>query len=221
MNRNLLISLIVGAILLLGIGVFVFTGGDDSDSANSDSTNSETSETASEESTDKLVFSPVATANQSFEATLEGTASGATIKATILYDGQGNSKYTGETDGQTFESYITEDDYIVCNGGSCFKLPLGDEQSGLSQDDFTYSDEDYDSFRDIAEFIGQESCPAGTCNVWQIVEGGATTKVFIAENGLVSKLTVDSPEGSFTYTYEYKDVTIDVPQNVQSLPTTL
>lgn len=217
MNKKILMILLAGLILIgLGIaGLYLLPSNDNSSSSSTDQTSNASNQ---DNQSSGKEFKAIAMKDRAFEATLKGNAGDSEVNATILSDGKGNSKYSGEADGEKFESYITADGgYILCNDGSCFKLPTTQEQTGLDPSTYTYDEEDYNEFRSIAKYIGTEDCPAGTCDVWQIEKDGATTKVFVSNDSYVSKLTVESPDGFFTYTYTYKDVSFNLP-NIQSLP---
>lgn len=217
MSKKLLYILLgIGALVLIAIGIFFMQSSSNDESSNSANSGASTNKATNTAS--KTTFNPLATTDTAFVAKMTGTTDGKNMTATIMYDGKGKSKYTGTTDGQSIEMYITKDSYITCQGGTCFKVS-GSASAGINLDDYTYSEDKNKEFSNIAKRDGTGACPAGTCQVWKVVQGDTTTRVFVDSNNRVSKLTTESPDGTFVYTYTYKPVTVKLPTNVQELPT--
>jgi hypothetical protein len=217
MSKAVLIGIVAAAVIVVGGGAayFLINNSSNSDSDN-DTTSSSMTSDASTGGTPS--FSPQTTTGTSFVAKLNGTTDGEAVTATVLYDGKGNSKYTSTSAGATAEVYITEDSYITCQDGMCYEVNSRASRS-IDSDDYTYSAEKNKEFQDIATYVGKDSCPAGTCNVWKVEQDGNTTMVYVGNDNRISKLTAESANSKFTYTYEYKPVTITVPTDVRTLPT--
>jgi len=200
---------IIGGIVLVvlaGAALFFAQGGD------SDYSQQSNSETSGETQT----FEAMPTKDQSFEAEITGTADGVEYTGAILSDGQGNIKYTAVSNGQASETYLTSEGTIVCSAGSCFMASSSESSVPVDQDQYQYDEEDYSNFKDNADYIGREDCLAGTCDVWEITQTEGTTRVFIGDDKRVSKVTTEVESGLFEITYDYKEVSINIPQNVQS-----
>lgn len=215
MKKALLIG---GAVVLVlaaaGIGFLLF--GNNSEDSGSSNQNEQQAETNQNDN----LFSAVPTDDLEFEATLSGETGDTSYEAVILSDGEGNSKYSGQSNGEQFEMYSLNDgSSIVCNGGTCFKVNGSEAQTPVSADQYEYTGDDLTNFRDMVEYQGEASCPAGTCSVWRYDENRAVVEIYLADDGKISKLTTTSQDGDkFEIEYEYKEVSVTPPANVRSIP---
>ncbi|MDZ7786253.1 MAG: hypothetical protein U5L95_03990 [Candidatus Saccharibacteria bacterium] len=215
MSKGMIIGIIV-AVLGIGGSVAYFVTRNNGEESGSQTTAQEDEQSA--ESGDAPTFDPAATSGQDFVATMNGTTTeGEEFNGEIEYDSNGSTHFTGTTAGEQVEFYTTANRYVLCTAGNCFEY--GDQSSLPSTPDYNYNEEDFSDFRDTANYQGRQSCPAGTCNVWEITEDGTTTTVFITDDQTVSQAKTSGTGGEFTITYEYRDVNISLPQNVQSVPT--
>lgn len=217
MSKKLIISLVIG-LLVIGGGVAVYIAFSDNGAGSS---SNESSNGTALESNGGRQFSPVPTTGLAFVATMNGTTSkGQSYSATIESDGKGSAHYKGETGSSPVEFYSTKDAYIFCSSGSCFKYGSGGTSTAnQTPGQYSYSEKDFETFKQIANYTGRESCPAGMCDAWEISQqNGYKTKVLISDGNRVSQLHTEGPDGNFTITYEYKDVTIKLPSNVKTLP---
>ena len=215
MNKKLIIGIIIAALVVGGGTAYMLTNSSGEENPYSQQQAQQTEETSAE-------FNPVPTNDLAFEASATGDSSTGDFTATILFDGQGNASYSGESKGQTFEAYLADGSFIICNEGTCYKLLSAGGEVPVREDQYSYDQEDFNEFKDVASYQGREDCPAGTCDVWLVdhSEHSGTTKVFLDSNNRVSRLITDTEDGSFTISYKYKDVTIDLPDNVQEFPNT-
>jgi len=137
----------------------------------------------------------------------------------IERDTDGNIKFSGEQEGEFVEMYLKQDGtYIVCQGGVCYSLTDGEKP--FAQSDFVASDEDIARYKTTAKYIREDSCLAGTCDVWEYTnDDGDPAQVYISqEDRRVSKVTGISEGSDLVIDYEYTDVSITFPENVQALP---
>lgn len=212
MKRNILIGIIV-ALLVSGGAVgayFIFK----SDS-NELSESSESSEASNEESS--AIFNPLPTVGVAFVATVNGTTSDGDIyTAVIRHDAKGNTHYEGSYGDSEIDMYQINGKNIICSNGTCIVTPTV-ESTPITSDQYEYNEEDYNELKNIAEYAGRENCKSGTCDVWQINEANSTGKLFIDSGGRVDRAEWTSPDGSFSIDYEYQDVQIKEPDNVQNL----
>lgn len=216
MSRGLVLALILGALLVVGgASLYIWSSGDDDSDESTETSQNETNEEGSP------TFSPLATNAESFEAKMVGTtADGQNYTATIEFDGQDNSHYYGDfgTD-QTFEVFSLNGRTIFCSENACFENPSEATSSPVTSDQYEYSDEDLTAYRDGANYVGEQSCPAGTCDVWEVTREGYTGKFFVDSNGRISKAEWTGAEGNFSLEYAYKTIVITEPENVQTFPT--
>lgn len=69
--------------------------------------------------------------------------------------------------------------------------------------------QDINQYRESAQYIGTETCPAGTCQVWRANGPGGEVSYYIDSQNRISKIRMG--EGGTETTYEYKDVSIVIP----------
>jgi hypothetical protein len=63
-------------------------------------------------------------------------------------------------------------------------------------------------------------CPAGTCDVWSVVdENDHESTIYIdVQNNRVSQVESRDETSDIKLVYEYRDVTITPPENAQEIP---
>jgi hypothetical protein len=217
-NKKILIGLLIGGVIIAGgAGGYFLSQNNDNTSGNTNTSTNESSQSKSGEPE----FRPVATEGQSFVATLSGQSDGETINGTIEYDKNGNSKFRTTTSEGELEFYVIGEDTYSCTNGQCFKFSGSTDQNPLDLDDlnYNYSEDDVASFEDSARYLGQQPCPAGSCNVWRVTEGDYETDTYIStKDNRISQLLSRGENTEITIIYEYKDVVVTPPTNVQTLP---
>lgn len=160
-------------------------------------------------------------AGASYIATITGKTPEGPIQSTLEFDGQGSYSFSTEQAEQAVSFIITPDTAYSCEGEQCFELPRGqeDDLSAFNIDDFTYQEDDLTEFANMATRIGEESCSAGTCTVWEVVDQTEVTRLYLDTNeNRISQATGSGDDGEFTIIYDYRDVTITPPKNVQPMP---
>ena len=210
MNKILMILV---TIAVVGAGAFFVVQQSDSDS-----NDSKTESTEPANDITPTEFAPVSTEGLSFVATMKGTGEGSQIDGSFESDGKGNVYFKGALGGETVEYYILSDGtYIVCQGETCFKTP--NSADGPSLDDIAINESSINEIKSSATFSGIESCESGSCEVWTSNEDGTDAKVYIDRSTKrVTKVSGTEAGDEFSITYDYKDVTITAPENVQELP---
>ena len=210
MSRPVLIGVIIAAVVVMGGGAaYMLTKDDDSDSQQQSSQNST--------DTGNNTFGPASTEGLEFTATIsvDGTQS-----AMLEHDDQGNTRYIATSGGQQIEIIYTSDAYYSCQGDNCVKFPISQSSnSGFNPGDYTYDETKLSGYANPA-YKGQQSCPSGTCDVWEVSAGGVTSTLYVDSN--TKRIAqVESTVGGKTskIVYEYKDVTITVPANAQTITT--
>lgn len=209
-TKHYIISFTAVIGLLSGAALIILT----SDSDRAQSKRAETTQ-----ATDKkngLPFDAQPTAETSFAATIKGKIEGQPIKATIEYDGDGRSRFISKHDEQSQQIIITPDASYSCSGDDCTHFPNSETASPLfNPADYVYTVDDINSLNTNAQYIGKESCPAGTCNVWKVQnENEELSNIYVdAADKLISQVTGSSPNGEFTIVYDYRKITITTPEN--------
>src|SRR5690606_5473649 len=132
----------------------------------------------------------------------------------------GRSRMVGERDGTRFETIFTSDAFYSCEGDNCIKFPVTQSQSAPFQPgEYVYEEGDIDDLSDMANYKGRGDCPAGTCDIWEVTEDGTTSELLLDSNQRISQVRGTYDGSTVTITYEYKNVTIDIPANAQTIPT--
>ncbi len=213
MGKQLL--LIIGAVVLLGGGGFaVWQLQNDTD---------ETSEEqASEQQVDEseLAFVAEAMTNTAYVATISGQSPEGPIDAVMEHDGNDRFRFSTQQDGISGEFIITPTATYTCQDGQCMEFAQGQQSLDIDPRDFSYDEGDLEEFSTNAVRVGTEPCPTGTCNVWEITDEDEVSRIYVdTDSSRIAQVTGSGADGEFTITYEYRDVTIDIPENVQPMPT--
>lgn len=214
----LIVLIVVAALAVGGAGYYVYKK--QQDKKNTQSVTGGQDLQASNGGPD---FNPQFGENDPFIATITGTVNGEESTIKLASDGKGTTEFTMTSEGQEIRYIYTADSYYMCTGGQCTVMKLdGASQATLNSDDYTYSQEEIANFKSTSTYLGQQSCPSGTCNVWQVNDGveGSTNKLFVdTGSNRITQIEMTTNEGTSTIAFEYKDVTINIPANAQELVT--
>lgn len=212
MNKNLIIGIVAAVVIGGGAVAYVATRGDDDDDANNNNTISQS------QNDDVNAFNPLSTEGLSVVMTI--TSSNQEGEGVFEFDGEGNSRYVATQNGQAIEFIITSDGYFTKAGDQWIKYPTtASTQSGIDATAYQYDDSELTAYRNTAVHQGQQSCSAGTCDVWAYSAGGAESKIYIdTDTRYISQVETSANGQTSTVTYEYKDVTITPPTDYQELP---
>lgn len=216
MHKKVIIGGVIAVIAIVAVSIFALTGGDDSKSQQTKTKGS----SADPASTSANEFEAIATKDQSFQAVMTGTRDTTTYTANLEYDGKGNSRYSGTSGGTTFEAFMLGSRYVICSNGTCFEMSQANSPVPVSEDQYSYSDDNLANFRRNATYKGKQDCPAGTCNAWDVKTTDFTGTIFVDDEDRISKVSSKSDKSAFDITYTYQPVTITPPANIQTLPTT-
>ncbi len=138
---------------------------------------------------------------------------------TLLYDGNDNSMYNGKSGEDEFSMYKLGDEYISCSAGACFRLPDGNAGTAtISEDQYSFSDEDLISYRNNAEYQGTAQCGDQTCDKWYVASDDFTGTFYVDPEKKIQKVEGQSDERTWMVEFDYKPVTITRPENVQDSP---
>lgn len=219
MSRNLIIAIIAG-ILVLGGGVLFYAMQSDTQSNLTESTTPQNQE---EQSTNTAEFDPANTLENDFEATIATEADNVSFNASVEYDKDTKSwRYVAENSDQQMELIVTSDAYYSKVNGNWIKLPTsGEANTGFDADAYEVTAEELADFQSRSSYEGEASCPAGTCDLWVVenYEGNTKLSFYVdKETNTINQLITESDRGTNTITYTYKDVSVEVPENAQEVP---
>lgn len=208
MSRSVIIGAIVIMMLGGGAATYVLTKDDDKNKEGSSQTSS---------GSNNNTFNPASTENLEFAATI--TAEGAP-QATMEHDDKGNTRYVTAQGGQQMEIIYTSDAYYSCQGGSCVKFPITQSgNTGFDPSAYTYDEAKLAGYGNPSH-KGRQSCPSGTCDVWEVSAGGVTSTLYVdSDTKRITQVEGTVAGKTSKIVYEYKDITITVPANAQTLPT--
>lgn len=163
-------------------------------------------------------------AGASYVASITGDTPEGPLQSTLEFDGEGSYSFSSEQADQSIRFIVTPEAAYSCESDQCFEFPQGQEDDlfAFNVDGFTYEEDDLTEFADVATRIGKEQCPAGTCDVREIVDEAETTRLYIDTSAnRISQATGSGYDGEFSIIYDYRDVTITPPEDAQAMPSTL
>ncbi len=204
------IPIIIALIIVVaGAAVFLMA-------RNNDDTPTQT--TSQGESTNS--FNAVSTSGVSFVATITTTTTdGKTVTGVMESDSKnGAVKYTASTAGATTTMIYTKDAFYMCQtADNCIKSSAANASFNPSA--YEYSDDELAQFKSSSTKVGTESCPSGTCDVWNVSSEGYQSKIYLDQKTKrVSQVVGGTDQATSTIVYDYKDVTVTIPQNAQEAP---
>lgn len=149
-------------------------------------------------------------------------ASGAEISTAIIkYQSPDKTHIsTTTTDGTSEFISTAEGSYMrQGEGEEWLMLPTGESDPTINFFNKTDIEAEFTQ-ENLPTYLGKKACGEYTCHVYQQVEEGATTNIYFDTTTFLPRLittTVTSGETT-SMTYEYTDVTIDVPTNAVAMP---
>lgn len=195
----IIIAAIVVVLAAAGVTAAVVVNNQDkktdtqNNSSNSDSSNVDTAKT----------FAPKNLAELAYVASSTTTVAGQTVTSTIESDGKGTTKTSSTVAGMVSETYITGNDVVSCVDGTCSKTTV---DPSTAPDTLAA---DTTKYRDSAKNAGSETIDGKTYQKWTITteEAGEIT-YYIDDSNRVGRIVMSTA----TIVYDYKDVSITVPQ---------
>lgn len=216
LSKNSKIVAVLLLLLIVGVAAWLLTknSSDKSSTLTPASTSPATAKTAN-------AFNPLATSGSSYQATITTTAAGTTSTATMAFDKTtGNVQYTSTAGGQTISIVYTKDAYYLCQTPtSCIKYATGQGTASFNPASYEYTDAQLAGYRAGASFHGKQSCPAGTCDVWQVTNAGYTSSLFVdTKTKRISQVQATTAAGTSKVVYNYQNVSVTVPANATTVP---
>lgn len=222
MNKNMKIIVGVVVLALVGGGIYFATQNKDDSTNNSENTsqNQSTENQNQSSSEQQASFAPLSTKNTAFVATFTTSDPSQQGALVIESDGKGTSRLTVTRNNEKTTTIYTTDAYYLCQGDNCIKYPIASANAGQNPAQYDYDESDIAAAKNSAKYQGQQSCPAGTCDVWVVTEeDGHTTSVYVdTKTKRVSQVEAEHDGEKTKIVYEYKAVTINIPTNAQSIP---
>lgn len=201
MNKKtaIIIAIIVVVLAVAGAAIAFAMNQNNKSSNNQSNSSKESSKTDTSKT-----FSPKDISKLSYVATSTMTVSGQTVTSTIENDGKGTQKTSSTTAGMTTESYITGNTVITCVDGTCTKTSV--DPSSESSNQLANNAAQY---RDTAKNTGSETIDGKTYQVWKATGPAGEVSYYIDSENRIGRIVLAS---GATTIYDYKDVSITVPQ---------
>lgn len=194
-KKNLQKVIIAVIALLLIIGAVVVWSIAASNQTDTDSSDSTAVDPAKE-------FAPINPDTVAHETTSSTTSSGMTITTTTRNDGKGTSVSSTVVNGESTDTYVTDNAIITCINDICRK------SSASTEDIQSQPSLNPDQFQATAKHSGTESCGSGNCEVWTVETDNGDIVYYVDDQNRINKVTA----GGASITYSYKDVVITVPE---------
>lgn len=213
MKKPVLIGIIIAFLLGGGTAAYLLSRDGKKDKTQTDS------QTSNNQTAGGNDFAPVSTKGLDFSATLTMSGSQGTSSARLEQDGD-KTRYVSTQDGQETQIIYTPDAYYSCTGGQCFKFALSQSSNiGVDVSAYEYDASEIANFRNTAAYKGKQDCPAGSCDVWSVTVGAGTSTLYVdAKTKRISQVESTQDGTTTKIVYDYKDVTIDIPENAQTIP---
>lgn len=226
-KKPLIIGVIVVLLVAAGVGYYFYNKNQDEKKAKQQAAvqNLQDQQAAAKQQT-KDTLNALSNSGQPFVATVKSNAGGKDITGVMTSDGQGNTSYVYQADGKNITLTYTKDAYYLCSEGSqCLKYNLSSSSTSVFDPSaYQYDNTKLDNLKNAAAYKGQQDCPSpatGTCDVWSVTNGGATTTMYVnSSTKRIAKVTSVSGTTSTDVTYEYKNATVAIPTNFTTIPTT-
>lgn len=211
MNKGLIIGIV--AAVIIGGGAMAYFAMQDDDGSSDDTTNT----SQNQDNDGNPTFNAAATDNRDFVATISSGVEGG--DSSFEYDVDSKSfRYKASASGQSIETIITPDAYYSMANGEWIKYPTA-TGSGVDPESYQYNTSEIDAYRGTSNYVGRESCSAGTCDVWRTTSAGAESTLFIETGtGYIVKVETTLDGKTSSIEYDYKSVTITPPTDFQELP---
>lgn len=202
MNKKTAIIIAAVVVVLAGAGVGIALALNNQ--MKDDNTTSDTNKQENKVDT-ATTFKPQDPTKLSYVATSTAKVGEQSVTSTIESDGKGVQKSTSEAAGMKTESYMTTDFVITCMNGSCTKTAI--DKNAATTDSAAI---DTSKFSSSAKNAGTETINGKNYQVWKVTveEFGEITYYLDSENR-IGRVVMGTTS---TVDYEYKPVTITLPQ---------
>ena len=228
-KKPMVIVLVLLALLIIaGVAYYVmqgWSGGDPQMAADGTAMEDADNGTDGGSLMDKIVGALDQDSNYRATMTMEGGAVAQNSTAVMEFDAPSTMRFVITSAQGATEMITTKDaSYMRMNNGPWLKTGTGSDEA-LASEAYRYDGETLKGwFADTqnADYKGVQPCDGGMCHVYAFTDGDMkTTAYFTLATYRVQKVVAEGPNGQkTTIAYDYDaDVSIDVPQNVQTLPT--
>jgi YD repeat-containing protein len=216
--KKALIAVVIVLLVAGGAGAAYYFMKKDKNSSQQTAQNTQTSTPTTE--TTPPSFDALSVDDMPRIATVETEKDGKTSTLTLSYDGHGNAKTETMQGGKAVTFYYTKNAYYMCSGSKCYKYKIVNGSTGdINPDDYQYGKQTIENFRNSAVYKGQQDCPTGICDAWEMSSAAGTTTLLVnPETKRVIKVVNVSAGATTTIVFNYKDVSIEIPENAQELP---
>ena len=231
MSKNKLVP-IVGILLILGVGSFIFFRQKSSPPVSPEIKKVQKELMASckyDADFCKYMVNGVAAMSSGYTMTSESTYSGKVSKMIIKSDGKGNSESVTYSDGKETGSFIllNKTTYTKGSGETTWtefpptKDEAGKQTTGLF--DFEGLKKELGDITNtmVIKKVGTEACGKFTCSMFEMTEKtlNTSTKIWVdTTEYLARKMEVKTKDGVSTMTFEYSPITITQPSPVKKMP---
>ena len=216
MSKNLILGVV--AALILGAGGYFLLAGDDDTPSNSDQSANQTED--SQAAAENGSFTP--TTGLAFTADIKTTDSNGDVTNGVLkYNGTESWSWSSDASGETAEIRVVDGTFYTYDADSKTWISFGSTNPVGTFDTsvYDYDGDELQNFKSQATSLGQQPCPAGTCEAWRAMnyEGNESFTMWFADNGQISQVSGVSNDGTeVMISYTYGNVEVNKPPNAQS-----
>lgn len=201
MNKKIVIIIAAAVVVLVAVGAIVALNMNNKTSQPTSSSNNASKQTESIDTS--KTFSPQDITKLPYVSTSTTTVSGQTVTSTTESDGKGTTKTSSTVSGMTTESYVTGNTVITCVNGACSKTTA--EANPSTNQAVTNTSQ----YRDTAKNTGSETIDGKTYQVWKATGQAGDVTYYIDSENRIGRMSLAS---GTTVVYDYKDVSITIPQ---------
>lgn len=168
-------------------------------------------------------FEPLKNVNEQFEATVIVTPkSGSSIVGKIQHNGKRVFRLEITQDNKLFEAYVTPESNIYCQKSGCYYTEPEQTKQLFDTDKLLYEETELGVLGQGLKRTGETDCNQTACDVWEsssVVTDGAMTKVLLEKgSGKIAFVEGIEEDNKFSISYEYKEVNVILPLQVDELP---
>lgn len=215
MRRKYVISLII-IFMVFGISGYFLIRSNNSVNDNLSMQKSEISNSESKK------FEAVPNNNISYTATITNKDGDKVYVSTVEYDSDSKiSKYNAEIGGSKSTIYFTENEYVFCQTeDNCIKYSNNSvNASSFDPNTISFDEKQINELKNSSVFKETSNCVSGECEVWKINREGLESTYYIyTDTKRLAKFETQTPTGSAEVVYLFKDISLSLPENAQTIP---
>jgi len=217
MSKKVIIGIII-ALVIIGGGVAYLAI---NQTTTKDDKTGQTDSTDTADDSKTSVFAPTTTSGKDFVATIEAEGADVPI-STFEFDADSKAvRYKTTQQDESVESITTADAYYLKTPQGWVKYDTGTgKNSGVDPETYQYNKEKIAEVKSTSTYDGVKKCGDETCKVWKISnDGGSESAVYVStKTNYVVKVVSTFGGKTSAISYDYKDVTVDVPTDAKELP---